>query len=257
MIRRLYLIAKTIFIEALRRREIYVIVILTAAILLASSWFRFFNLQSLHKFYLEISLKAMSVATVLTSIVLGARQLPREFESRTIYTLLAKPITRMEFLLGKYLGVVAAGAFCLLLFMAVFCIGRFFTHIPVSWSLFLQFIYLQVLLVAVMSALAFLLSMLINLDAAVVTSTLIYLLGSILTNALMLLYGELGVAGRGLLRLLNYTVPQPVLFDLSNKLVHEWPPIAAGVIGLSTLYALMFIVPYLSLSYLLFRHRPL
>jgi ABC-type transport system involved in multi-copper enzyme maturation permease subunit len=257
MIRRLWLIARTVLIEAVRRREIYVIVLLTVGLLLSVASIRFFDLVWLHKFYQEVSLKAMSVATALTVIVLAARQLPREFERRTIYTLLAKPVARWEFILGKYLGVVWAGAFCLGLFMAVFGVGRVLTGGTISWAIFAQFVYLQVLLIAVLAALGFLLSLLMQLDAAIVTTMLIYLLGQVLTNALILLYGYLGSLGRGLLLALNYTVPQPALFDLSAKVIHEWPPLGASTLVLATLYGLMFIVPHLALSYGLFRRRAL
>lgn len=257
MIRRILLVARTIFIEALRRREIYAIVLVTVALLIASSAIRFFNLESLHTFYHEIALKAMSVATALTVIVLAARQLPREFERRTIYTLLAKPIGRWEFLAGKYVGVVAAGMLCLALFMGVFCVGRLFTHAPIGWATFGQFVYLQCLSLAVLAALSFLLSMLMGLDAAITVAMLIYLLGNMLTNALTLIYEYVGDVGQIVLKVLNYTIPQPALFDLSAKVVHEWPPISAAMVGLVTLYALMFIVPYLVASYLLFRRRAL
>lgn len=257
MIRRLHLVARTIFTEALRRKEIYVIVILTVALLLAASAVRFFNLKEVHKFYHELSLKVMGVATALTVIVLAARQLPREFEHRTIYTLLAKPVARHEFILGKYLGVVAAGVFCLLLFMGVFCAGLLLAGGTVPWLIFAQYVYLQALLVAVLAALAFLLSMLINLDAAVVLTALIYLLGQVLTNALTVLYDSFTAPGRAVLLLLNYTVPQPALFDLSSKVVHDWPPLTPGILGLAALYALMFVLPYLGLSAWLFRRKAL
>jgi len=257
MIRRITLIARTIFTEALRRREIYVIVILTLALLAAASMVHFFHLAWLHKFYDEISLQVMSVATAITTIVLAARQLPREFERRTIYTLLARPLARWEFILGKYVGVVASGVFCLSLFMGVFCLSRLASIGSFHWAIFAQFVYLQVLAVAVLSALAFLLSMLLAYDAAIVTTMLLYLLGQCLTNALIVLHDYVGAAGRAALIVLNYIVPQPALFDLSAKVIHEWPPLTAGTLAMVTAYALMFIVPYMALSYGLFRRRAL
>lgn len=257
MIRRMRLVAGTVLTEAIRRREIYVIVIVTVALLLAASWVRFFQIAELHKFYHEISLKVMSVATAVTTVVLAARQLPREFERRTIYTILAKPLARWEFLLGKWLGVVGAGLFCLALFMVVFACGTLLTGGSIGWRIFLEFIYMQSLAVALLAALAFLLSMLMGLDAAITTTLLLYLLGSVLTNAMVIVYDFVGAAGRIVLIVLNYIVPQPALFDMSGKVVHGWSPVPLWVLGLSTLYALMFIVPYLSASYLLFRRRRL
>lgn len=257
MIRRISLVAGTIFTEAVRRREIYVIVIVTIAMLVLAATVRFFDLRELVKFYTEISLKTMSVATMLTVIVLAARQLPREFERRTIYPLLAKPLSRAEFVIGKYLGVVAAGVFCFALFMGVFLIGRIVGDYPIAWLPFIQYIYLQSCLVALLAALAFVLSMVMNFDSTVTVAVLIYMLGQALTNALVLLYGYSTAPGQAVLLFLNYTIPQPALFDVSARLVHNWPPVTTRAMAMVTRYALMFIIPYLAISYLLMRRRPL
>jgi hypothetical protein len=108
-----------------------------------------------------------------------------------------------------------------------------------------------------MAALSFLLSLVMALDSAITVSVLIYLLGAILTNALTVIYDYVGSAGRAVLLALNYLVPQPALFDLSGKVVHDWPALLVAMLALATLYALMFIVPYLGLSYLLLRRKPL
>ncbi len=257
MSRRIRLVARTIFLEAIRRREIYVIVAVTLALLVAAAAVRFFDLEGVHKFYQEVALKAMSIAAAVTTVMLAARQLPREFERRTIYPLMARPISRLEFLAGKYAGVLAAGYFCLALFMGVFAVGSLVGGIPLAWPVFLQFVYCQALALGVVAALAFLLSMLMGLDAAVTTSLLLYLLGAVLTNSLIVLHDFVGAGGRVVLLALNWLVPQPALFDLSAKVIHGWAPVPAAVLALATAYAMMFIVPYLGASWLLFRRRAL
>ncbi len=257
MIRRVGLIAGTIFTEALRRREIYVIALVTIALLLAASSLRFFQLESLHKFYYEFALKTMSVAAAVTTVVLAGRQLPREFERRTIYTLLARPLSRWEFLLGKYLGVLGAGLFCLGLFLTVFLAGTVVTGVTPGLAIFAQFVYLQALALAMLAALAFMLSLLMGFDAAITSALLLYMLGAVLTNAMVLLYDYVGGAGQLMLAALNWLVPQPALLDLSAKVIHGWEPLSAGTLAQATFYALMFVVPYLMISYLLLRRRPL
>jgi ABC-type transport system involved in multi-copper enzyme maturation permease subunit len=101
--RNVWLLAWTLMLEAWRRREIYIIVAVTVALIAGLRMVHFFNIEGLGKFYREICLKSMNLTTGLTVIFLAARQLPREFTNRTIYPLLAKPVSRMEFLLGKYL----------------------------------------------------------------------------------------------------------------------------------------------------------
>ncbi len=54
----------------------------------------------------DVSLGAMSIFTSLLAIVATAQLLPRDLEDRTIYTILAKPVPRYEYLIGKLAGVL-------------------------------------------------------------------------------------------------------------------------------------------------------
>ncbi len=83
-LRAIGLIAKSVLIEAVRRREVYAIVLVSSLLIAAVLAMDFFELEGLSRFYREVALKLMGVATALTTIVLSARQLPREFEQRTI-----------------------------------------------------------------------------------------------------------------------------------------------------------------------------
>jgi len=255
--RPLYLIAKTIFTEALRRKEIYSIVLLTVILLGWGASFRFFDISGLHKFYQEIALKVMSISTMITVIVLASRQLPREFESRTIYTVLAKPISRTAFLFGKFIGVVSAGCFCFGLFMVVFLASNLIMHFPLQWKTFSQYVYLQFLVIVLVASLAFALSLLCNQDAAITITSLIFLLGQVFTSTITIIYDYVSPVGQAVLKFINYAVPQVSLYDLSAKVVHAWPPISIRVIFMLTCYTAVFTAAYLSVSFMLFRRRSL
>src|SRR2546423_14929723 len=73
-----------------------------------------------------VSLGAISMFTSLLAIVATARMLPRDIEDRTVYTILAKPVPRFEYVVGKIAGVllllaistlVMIGAFLAVLYM--------------------------------------------------------------------------------------------------------------------------------------------
>jgi len=253
------LIARSVLIEAVRRKEIYAIVLLSVLLIGAVGTTRFFELEGIGKFFREIALKVMSVATSLTVIVLAARQLPREFETRTIYPLLAKPISRGEFLLGKLLGVMGAGLFCFGIFMIIFVLGSWSLGTPIHWPIFLQYLYVQTLGMLVLATLAFLLSLLTNLDAAITIATLFFMLGSILLNAITFLHSGADKATIIILKILLYGLPQMTLFDLSGKVVHQeaWGAIDSATILSLTLYAFTFAAIYFAISLALFRRRPL
>jgi Cu-processing system permease protein len=253
------LIARSVLIEAVRRREVYAIVLLSLMIIAAVMTVDFFKVEGLTKFYREVALKLMSMATALTVVVLAARQLPREFEHRTIYPLLAKPVSRGAFLAGKLIGVLLAAAFCLLLFLAVYVGGSLYLGLPVPWAIFGQYFHLQMVMMLVLASMCFLLSLMMNLDAAITIGALFYFTSSILMSATMFLYPYSTPAARTGLLALNYLLPQLELFDLGDKAVHAeaWAPLSAGTLAALTLYGSVFAAVYMALAQLLFRRRPL
>lgn len=259
MIRPAFLIAKSVLIEAIRRREIYALVFVSCLLIAAVWTIDFFGIEGLSKFYRDVSLKIMSVATALATIVLAARQLPREFETRTIYPLLAKPIGRTTFLAGKLLGVLASAFFCFALFMVIYLAGSFWLGATLHLPIFLQFIYLQMLAILILASLSFWLSLSLNLDAAITIGAILYGFSTIITSALSFLYDYVDPLQQRVLFVLNYAVPHLTLFDLSEKAVHAeaWGPVPAWVILSLTAYALAWSGVFLGLTYWSFRRRPL
>src|SRR5438270_3143688 len=85
-----------------------------------------FSFQQEFQILKDVSLGAISIFTSLLAIVAPARLLPQDMEDRTVYTILAKPVPRFEYLVGKIavvlllLGIstlVMAAAFLLVLYM--------------------------------------------------------------------------------------------------------------------------------------------
>jgi hypothetical protein len=64
----------------------------------------------------------MSIFTSLLAILATAGLLPKDIEDRTLYTILAKPVPRLEYLIGKFLGVVLLLLVAMLLMGAVFAV---------------------------------------------------------------------------------------------------------------------------------------
>ncbi|MCA9413461.1 MAG: ABC transporter permease subunit [Candidatus Omnitrophica bacterium] len=274
--RSIWLIAKSVLIEAVRRKEIYVIVLMAVGVILMTGTVKFFGYEGMNKFYRDVSLKIMNITAALTVVVLAARQLPREFEKRTIYPLLAKPVGRSTFLTGKFLGVVLAGAFCYGLFVILFLGGMKFLGATLNWGLFAQTVFLQMLALYVVAAMAFMLSLLFNVDAAITVTVLVFALGGALSAAIDYIYDSMRTVipftapwidghwyatslGDVFMRFLNLAVPQLTLFDLSGKLIHEnvWGPVPTWVILQLTLYAGVYLLLFLGVSQILFSRRAL
>ena len=104
--RRVAAIARNTFTE-LTRLKVFHFLLLFALILIGSSVVMArLTFQQEFQVLKDISLGTMSIFTSVLAIVATARLLPQEIEDRTIYTILAKPVPRFEYLAGKLSGVL-------------------------------------------------------------------------------------------------------------------------------------------------------
>jgi ABC-type transport system involved in multi-copper enzyme maturation permease subunit len=100
-------VAHNTFREAVRDKVLYVLVGFAAVTILGSKALGWISIGQDIKIVKDLSLAAQSVFGVLIAIFVGASLLYKEIDKRTLYTLLAQPMHRHEFVLGKYLGLVA------------------------------------------------------------------------------------------------------------------------------------------------------
>lgn len=111
-------IALNTFTESVRQKVYNILLIFALVAIACASFFAQFSFSEQLKFVKDFCLGALSVFGALIAIVGTAQMLPAEIENRTIYTILAKPVRRLEFLLGKYFGSVLL-IFVSLVFMSV------------------------------------------------------------------------------------------------------------------------------------------
>jgi ABC-type transport system involved in multi-copper enzyme maturation permease subunit len=103
------------------RLKVFYFLLLFALLLIGSSVFMAqLSFQEEFQVLKDISLGAMSIFTSLLAIVATAQLIPRDIEEHTIYTILAKPVPRYEYLAGKLLGVLLLLALSLLAMCALF-----------------------------------------------------------------------------------------------------------------------------------------
>lgn len=126
---RIAVIARHAFTQLVRMKVFYFLAFF-AVILIASN---FFNLPqhegpeaagaNVLRSIKSWSLGAMTLFSVVISIVATALLLPKDVEDRTLYTILAKPVPRIDYLAGKLLGVL------LLVFISLFIMDLLMTGI--------------------------------------------------------------------------------------------------------------------------------
>lgn len=106
--------------ELYRRKDFYVLFVLTALITLLLGSVSFFNDAKIVRYLKEVCLLLIWVSSLVIAISTAARQIPAERENRTIFPLLAKPVTRGQLIAGKFLGCWLACGVALVVFYAFF-----------------------------------------------------------------------------------------------------------------------------------------
>ena len=106
--------------ELYRRKDFYVLFVLTALITLLLGSVSFFNDAKIVRYLKEVCLLLIWISSLVIAIGTAARQIPAERETRTIFPLLAKPVTRGQFIMGKFLGCWLACGVALVVFYVFF-----------------------------------------------------------------------------------------------------------------------------------------
>lgn len=123
MTRRIAAIASVTWTELVRLKVFYFLVIFALLVIGNSFFLARFSFEAEFQMLKDIALGAMSIFSSLIAILAAAGLLPKDMEDRTIYTILAKPVSRTEYLLGKLAGLL------MLLALAVFLMGAVFAVI--------------------------------------------------------------------------------------------------------------------------------
>ncbi len=252
---RIFIIAYISLLEMVRRKDAYVLLILILAMLIALSSLNIFGLGGLVVYVKEIGLLAIWIVSWFLTAVTAARQIPEEERNKTIFPLLAKPVTRIEFVLGKWFGAVFASLFATILFYIVLFLFVFFKGSAFSFLPTLQAIILHFWFLGLISALAILFSTKLNADAAITLTMIVSGAAyTLLPRVPDLLFTADGLQYDGLL-VLFYLLPHFELFDFRRRMVYDSEPISwlnwLGIQG----YAMIFIVLFLLLAWMVYKNK--
>src|SRR3989339_2045007 len=105
---RVLTIAHTVWLGIIRKKDIYVLLILLSTLLLALVSLNVFGLGGTVRYVKDLGLLAAWFFSWILAVNLSSRELPGEETNGTVFPLLAKPITRAELIAGKWLGTWTA-----------------------------------------------------------------------------------------------------------------------------------------------------
>ncbi len=150
---RIVVVAGNTFRETIRDKILYNLVLFAILLIGASVLLGTLTIGEQARIVNDLGLAAINLVSVIIAIFVGIGLVTKEIERRTIYTILARPITRVQFILGKYLGLAFIVIVNIAIMFAMFVATLWLTGSAVHGSLFqvVELIIVETLLVMAMA----------------------------------------------------------------------------------------------------------
>ncbi len=252
------IVAVNTFREAVRDRVLYNLVFFALLMMGAAILVGQISIGIEQIVIINLGLSAISIIGIVMAVFIGVGLVHKEIEKRTLYSLLAKPIQRWQFLVGKYAGLLltlVVNTFCMTLGLAaaLFYVRRSFVRSDGSILIAIYFILLELALV---TAVALFFSCFTSPMFATLFTLGIYVTGVFARDLRDIGEFTQSRAIQVAARVVYYLVPSFHNFNMSAAAAHG-EAIPFALIWQNTLYALLYMALLLLASSAVFARRNL
>ncbi|MBI5756115.1 MAG: ABC transporter permease subunit [Nitrospirae bacterium] len=254
-------IARNTFREAIRDKILYNLLFFALLMIAASLLLATLTVGEQSKIIIDIGLASINVFGALIAIFLGIGLIIKEIEKKTIYNILAKPVPRYQFLIGKYIGllitilvnivIMGAGLYIILILNELrWGHSIFDVNFDIWKAIYLIFIELMVI-----TAIALMFSTFSSSSTLSAIFTIAaYIIGH-LTEELKLIGDKVQDSLlKGPITFFYYFLPNLDNFNIKGRVVHRLD-VPSSYIALVTVYGLFYVAVILLLSGVIFQRR--
>lgn len=254
---KVFAIASIVIKELIRRKDFYVLFVLTGLITLLMASISLFKEDDALRGIQEVCLLLIWISGLVIALGTAARQIPAERESRTIFPLLAKPVTRGQVVVGKFLGCwLACGGALAVFYLSFWIMSASREH---EWRVMNYFLccWMQWMFLGIVIAMTLWGSLIFAAPSSNATIILVVVLG------ILLLGRDFTLVAAGLPKLMSlgayvlyFIMPQLWFFDV-REMVAQHRTLEWQYCGLASLYAIAYIGIFLTATCLFFRRKAL
>ncbi len=264
----LFPVAVITFKEGIRNRAIYGITLLALLMLVVNFLFAQMAMREVGKVAMDIALSTVSFSGLLLVFFVGMNLMAKDLDKRTIYMVLARPISRTHYLIGKFLGIaglIMASSVVQTIFAAIslFLLQKmlplYFQRF--SWTLLVLAVLYIVLMLILLSALSFLFASFTSTSFIALVMTIIsYLIGTSLTDVKALVESPQGIGidpspiTVKVVQAAYYLFPNLSFFDIKTQAAHGLT-IPATYIFWTFIYGLAYTCLVMALACIVFNKR--
>ncbi len=251
-------VALNTFREAVRDRVLYNLVFFALLMMAAAIFVGQISIGIEEMVIKSLGLSAISVIGLLIAVFIGVGLVYKEMDKRTLYALLAKPVRRWEFLLGKFGGLVLTLAVNTLamtagLFAALLYVKHSLDRLDAVLLVAVYFILLKLMLVV---ALALLFSCYSTPLLAILYTSAFYIAGMFVEEMRTFHSDSVTPTTAALLRGLSYLLPNFENFNVMAAAAHG-RGIPGTLIFQNTAYAALYSGIVLLIAMAVFSRRNL
>ncbi len=219
-VNRVIAIANNSFREVVRDRILYIIGFYAVILAIAAMLLPQLAAATEDKMFLDLGLAVMSILSLIIAVFVGTGLVSKEIEKRTILMLIAKPISRNEFILGKYLGLSTVLALLVVAMSAIYLIFLQVNNINYSaTSIIINAVFL-ILQLSLISAIAIAFGVFTGSILATALTFAVYLMGNITQDLLKLAQVNENPGLEKITQGLYLLLPDLSRLDLKNDAVY-------------------------------------
>ncbi len=233
-------IALNTFRETVRDKILYNILLFAVGFALVSIVISQWSMGQQEKILKDFGLTIITVFGLVISIFIGTSLIYKEVEKKTIYSILTKPISRAQFVLGKYFGLILTLFinYTIMSIGLVLILWMFTSGFHLNLLIPLGFIFLMLTIII---AIALLFSTFVSPIVSMILSIFVFIGGNF--SADIKVFGlnpeTEGTLIEWFINLAYYIIPNLQLLNFQNEVIHNIP-MDVNRILLAILYTVLY-----------------
>jgi ABC-type transport system involved in multi-copper enzyme maturation permease subunit len=251
---RIWTIAANGFREVIRDRILYVIGFFTILLALGLRLLPEISVGADQKIFLDLGMAATALLGAIVAIFVGTSLINKEIEKRTVLVLIAKPISRSEFIVGKHLGLVGVLAVVVTIMTVIYLGMLSWAKIDYSLPSLLVAQGFLILELSLLTAVAIVFGVFTSSILATLLSFGVYLMGHISSDLLKLGQISKNESIEAFTRGLYVILPNLERFNLKNDAIYGLLP-SQGELLQSLIYAVLYTILLLTVAIIIFSRR--
>ena len=255
------------FKGGIRDRTIHTIVLLALLLLISTPLFSSFSMRQVVPVAVDYNLSTISFIGLLLSIFAGINLITKDIDKRSIYTVISLPISRSQYLIAKFFGLVSLIFFSLIILTIFGSISILLTsyiypqdiNSEIFWyKIFISIFYIYLKLIIITSAVFLFSSFATSTFLPLVLSFIFYFIGESIEEVKTFIEGvgkeRVNPVVKAVAQFAYYIFPNLSAYDLKPHAIYGLP-LDYGNLLFVFLYGIFYTAIILTLSVMIFSRR--